>query len=285
MKTRKRIWYWVVGSLATSAILGFAGEYIFLPPPKGSLAEVKWEYDRSEARRRPGIEARYKQAKSEAERQAIAEEGRDLTRSAFRGALAWAAAHPNDPEVIDALTWPVLEVAVGYYSWLDDEIERIFDLLIEKKAFEGDRIGLLCAIAYTTSSSSPAAKRFLITALERGSSKTIRGISCLALGRHYTRLASIRRGLDDPLIRDLAIKAHSSTPRRFLDQIKQIDPNALDREAEVYFERVVNEFADVKLPKPRAQTPLDPPPPHIIAASRPNVGANSYPIIGPTLGC
>ena len=73
---------------------------------------------------------------------------------------------------------------------------------------------------------------------------------------HYTRLASIRRWLDDPLIRDLAIKAHSSTPRGFLDQIKQVDPAALDREAEVYFERVLNEFADVKLPKPRPQTPL-----------------------------
>ena len=256
MKTRRRIWYWLFASLAISAILGFAGAYAFLPPPKGSLAEVKWECGRDEARRRPGIEARYKQAKSEAERQAIAEEGRDLTRSAFRRALAWAAAHPNDPEVIDALTWPVLDEAVGYYSWLDDEIERIFDLLTEKKAFEGDRIGLLCAIAYTSSPSSPAAKRFLTTALEQSPSKRIRGIACLALGRHYTRLASIRRGLDDPLIRDLAVKAHSPTPRGFLDQIKQADPDALDREAEVYFERVVNEFGDVTYPKPRAQTPL-----------------------------
>ncbi len=252
MKTRRWIWYWVAALLATSAILGFAGAYVFLPPPKGSLAEVKWEYDRGAAR----IEARYNQAKSEAERQAINEESRDLIRSAFHRAQAWAAAHPSDPGVIDALTWPVLHVVVGYYFWLDNEIERTYDLLTQNKAFEGDRIGLLCAFAYGTTSSSPAAKRFLLTALEQSSSKTIRGISCLSLGRHYTRLASIRRSLDDPLLRDLAVKAHSPTPRGFLDQIKQVDPAALDREAEVYFDRVVDEFGDVTVPKRRPQTPL-----------------------------
>jgi hypothetical protein len=156
MKTRKRIWYCVVAALATLAILGSAGAYVFLPPPLGSLARVKWECDRDEVRCRPPIEVRFKQAKSEAEREAVAEEGKYLTRSAFHRAVAWAVAHPNAPEVIDALTWPVLEAAVGYYSWLDNEIERIYDLLTEKKAFEGDRIGLLCAITYTTSPSSPA---------------------------------------------------------------------------------------------------------------------------------
>jgi peroxiredoxin len=256
MKTRKRIRYWVVSSLATLAILASAGAYVFIPPPKGSLARVKWEYARDEARYRPAIDARYKQAKSEAERQAILEVGWDLTRSGFQRALAWAAAHPNDPKVIDALTWPVLEVATGYYFRLDSEIERIYDLLTEKKAFEGEQIGLLCAVASSTSYASPAAKRFLATALEQGSNKTIRGISCLELGRHYTRIASIRRNVDDPLIRDVVVKAHSSTPRGFLDQIRQADPDALDREAEVYFERVVNEFGDVTYPKPRAQSPL-----------------------------
>ncbi len=49
MKTRRRIWYWLFASLAISAILGFAGAYAFLPPPKGSLAEVKWECGRDEA--------------------------------------------------------------------------------------------------------------------------------------------------------------------------------------------------------------------------------------------
>ena len=145
--------------------LGDAGfrRACFSPSAQGLAGRDKVGMRPGRGQCRPGIEARYKQAKSEAERQAIAEEGRDLTRSAFRRALAWAAAHPNDPEVIDALTWPVLDQAVGYYSWLDDEIERIFDLLTEKKAFEGDRIGLLCAIAYTSSQSSPAAKRFLTT--------------------------------------------------------------------------------------------------------------------------
>ncbi len=202
------------------------------------------------------IEARYNRAKSEAERQAINKESKDLIRSAFQRAQAWAAAHPNDPEEIDALTWPVLDVMASYYPWADNEIERTYDLLTEKNAFEGDRISFLCAIAYMSSNASPAAKRFLVTALEQSSNKTIRGISCLSLGRRYARLASIRRSLDDPLIRDLAVKAHSATPRGFLDQIKQSDPDALDREAEVYFERVVDEFGDVTVPKRRPPTPL-----------------------------
>ena len=252
MKTRGWVWYSVVALFATSTILGFAGAYVLLPPPKGSLAEVKWQYNRDAAK----IDARYNRARSEAERQAVNKEQTDVIRSAFSRAQAWAAARPNDPEVIDALTWPVLDVMASYYPWADNEIERTYDILTEKKAFEGDRIGLLCAFAHMSSYANPAAKRFLVTALEQSSSKTIRATSCLSLGRHYARLASIRRSLDDPLIRDLVIKAHSPTPRGFLDQIKQADPDALDREAEVYFERVVDEFGDVTFPKPRAQTPL-----------------------------
>ena len=252
MKAWRRTWYWQAASLATMAILCFTGAYIFLPPPKGSLARVKWEYQRGSAR----INARYNRAGSEAERKAINEEDQDLIRSACRRAQAWAAAHPNAPEAIDALTWPILEVMAGYYPWADDEIERTYDLLTQKKAFEGDSIGLLCTFAHLSSYASPAAKRFLMTALEQSPSKTIRATCCLSLGRHYTRLASIRRDLDDPLTRDLAVKAHSPIPRGFLDQLKLADPDALDREAEVYFERVVNEFGDVTFPRPRPQTPL-----------------------------
>ena len=69
MKNRKRIWYGLVALLATSAILGFACAYVFLPPPKGSLAEVKWQYNRDAAR----INARFNRAKSEAERKAVTE--------------------------------------------------------------------------------------------------------------------------------------------------------------------------------------------------------------------
>ena len=45
-----------------------------------------------------GIEVRYKQAKSEAERQAVAEEARDLIRAAFHRARAWAALTPMTPK-------------------------------------------------------------------------------------------------------------------------------------------------------------------------------------------
>lgn len=46
MKARRWIRYWAVASLATLAILGFYGAYMFVPPPKGSLARVQWEYQR-----------------------------------------------------------------------------------------------------------------------------------------------------------------------------------------------------------------------------------------------
>ena len=173
-----------------------------------------------------------------------------MIRSAFRRAQAWAVAHPNDPEVIDAMTWPVLDVMASYYPFADNEIGRTYDLLTEKKAFEGDRVAFLCAIANMSSYANPAAKRFLVTALEQSKSKTIRGICCLSLGATIRDLRPSAESLDDPLIRDLAIKAHSPVPRGFLDQIKQADPDALDREAEVYFDASSTSSATLRSPSP-----------------------------------
>jgi thiol-disulfide isomerase/thioredoxin len=51
-------------------------------------------------------------------------------------------------------------------------------------------------------------------------------------------------------------KAHADTPHGFLKQLGQSDPEALDRQAEAFFERVLAEFKDVKLPAPYFQTPM-----------------------------
>jgi hypothetical protein len=72
------------------------------------------------------------------------------------------------------------------FPWYDDEIARTFDLMTAL-ALHSDKIAMVCYAADSVSYSSPAAKRFLVTALERSPSRMIRGLSCLAPGRHAWR--------------------------------------------------------------------------------------------------
>ncbi len=232
MKTRKRISYWVIASLAASAIMGFACA-LRSSSAEGFAGSGKVGIQPGQGQDRSPLQPGQVESGKSGHRRG--EQGSDslgLSPSPGR-----AAAHPNDPEVIDALTWPVLDVMAGYYPWADNEFRTYLRPPDREESGRGRPNRFTLCDGDMVSYASPSAKRFLITALEQSSNKTILRHLLPFAGVPYTRLASIRRSLDDPLIRDLAVKAHSPTPRGFLDQIKQADPEgALDREAEVYFE-------------------------------------------------
>src|SRR5262245_156883 len=102
-----------------AALLGISTLGLAADGPK-TFADLKHQHEKliDEAY------ARGEKAASDAERRAATDEIWKQTKSAAREAFAWAEAHPDDPEAIDAIVWTVHGLANGYYPEYVDEIAR-----------------------------------------------------------------------------------------------------------------------------------------------------------------
>ena len=98
-------------------------------------------------------------------------------------AFAWAEAHPDDPESIDAIVWTVHGLANGYYPEYADEIRKAFTLLTDR-AIANEKVAPVCYYAEGVSVHCAEARRFLETALATSPSRVVRAAACLALARH-----------------------------------------------------------------------------------------------------
>jgi thiol-disulfide isomerase/thioredoxin len=216
----------------------------------GTFAELKRAHEReSEA-----LDRRRGEAKTEADRAAVQAEVWEEVNSAAARALAWAESHRDDPESIDAIIWTVHGLANGYYAEYADKTARAYELLAER-ALADERVAPVCYYSGGIAMACPQGKRFLEAALEKSPSRLIRGASCLALARDERTIARHARKLRDPIMSPPLLEKWSKSPE-VLKMLKGEDPDAHDRRALEYFDRVIAEFGDVKMPAPYNEKPF-----------------------------
>src|SRR4051794_37137366 len=190
LNSSTRIGAWVLMLVLGSVASGWAED-----GPR-TLADLKREHQRAYS----AIQQRRDRAKTDTERKAVQQEVWGEIKTAASRAFAWAEAHPDDPESIDAIVWTVHGLANGYYSEYDAEITRAYELLTER-AIASEKVVPVCYYAAGAGFACPAAKRFLQTAMEKSPSRLVRGAACLGLARDYHRLALFIRLSRDPISR------------------------------------------------------------------------------------
>ena len=238
-----RAGFYVMGALLAIASVGGAQD---VPT---SFADLKREHQSAVS----SIRRRSELAKTEAEREAASAEVWAETRAAARRAFAWATAHPDDLEAIDAIVWTVHGLANGTYPEYLAEQSRAFELLMEK-ALASEKIVPVCYYAGGGSFACPQVKRFLEAALEKSPSRLVRGTACLGLARDEHTAAQLVRRMSDPITRKSFQARWKATGA--IERLEGLDPDELDRRAEAHFARVVAEFGDLKLPHPSNETPF-----------------------------
>jgi thiol-disulfide isomerase/thioredoxin len=234
-----------MGAWVLAAVLGFAASGRGEDGPR-TFADLKREHQRGYA----AIEQRRERARTDAERKAVQEEVWKEVKAAAGRAFAWAEAHPEDPESVDAIVWTVHGLANGYYVEYDAETTRAF-VLLTARAIDSEKVAPVCYYAAGPGFACPAAKRFLETALESSKSRLVRGAACLGLARSYHRLGEFIRRSKDPITRK---PLEEWTGAGMVTKFEGGDPEANDRRAEAYFKRVMDEFGDLKMPSPYTET-------------------------------
>jgi thiol-disulfide isomerase/thioredoxin len=234
--------------LASAVVLGFVGFGRGQEPPK-TLGAIQKEHELADATAR----RRAQRAKTAAELKAATDAIWAETKKTAAKAFAWAEEHPDDPEALDAIIWTIHGLANGSYpSYLGEQAKAY--RLLAVKGLASEKVAPVCYYAGGESVACPDAKRFLEAALEKSPNRLVQGAACLGLARDYHAAAQFARRVKDDLTRGPLVEHWKGTG--VVERAEQIDPDESDRKAAPYYERVVKEFGDLKMPQPYNQVPF-----------------------------
>ncbi len=191
----------------------------------------------------------------EAERQPLVDDQCSRMKATARQAFAYAKAHPDAPDSLDAIVWTVQRVSNGSVAPFAEEITEAYRLLLER-GLDDDKVAPVAYYADGVAAQCPAAKRFLEAALAGSKSRVVRGAAGLGLARSDDLLAQSARDVRDPIVGPEYAALWSKHRPDWLLLIRATDVDAAERRAEAMFERVVAEFPDVHLPQPYRQEPF-----------------------------
>jgi tetratricopeptide (TPR) repeat protein/peroxiredoxin len=160
--------------------------------------------------------------------------------------LAFARAHPGSPDACAALGWiighgpdgPHAVAAVNGRPEASAAVEAAIEILSQDHARDA-AVGPICPdVAYHVR--SKAAEDLLRRVIERSPGREARGLACLSLARYLVALS------ESGLQRRLNPSTGGFLDRPLVKRLRDSDPEAMSREAEMLLSRVIDQYADVE---------------------------------------
>jgi RNA polymerase sigma factor (sigma-70 family) len=193
-------------------------------------------------------------AKTAEERKALRlQQSRRPNPASYAGALLYEAeANPGTPGAEEALIWIVTHLFNGSIAEHAKEI-------IARDHIQSEKIEpLLTQTSLSQSFGSGATEKLFAAAMAKNPKREIRGIACFSLARFLDNRASFIR--TNKLFAQVAPELETQRAaiaiekagwgQDFVERLDRLDPGAVEREAAIYYERVVKEFGDLPLPHP-----------------------------------
>ncbi|MFI5456593.1 MAG: sigma-70 family RNA polymerase sigma factor [Isosphaerales bacterium] len=185
--------------------------------------------------------------KTPEERKALLSQRR-ANPASYAGALLYEAElNPGTPPAEEALIWIVKNLLAG------SMVERAKEMIV-RDHIRSDKIDPLFNQRQLNMTGSNATERLFREALAKNPHRKIQGLACFYLARYLVSKASVVRlgKMFDPA----QLGTFSSPINReswgqdYNERLIRLDPEALEREAALLYERVIKEFADIQLPNP-----------------------------------
>ena len=149
--------------------------------------------------------------------------------------VALATKWPADPACAETLVW-VLGYAQG--AAMDSVLDRLL-----ADHLQSEQLAAACRrLAY---SSSPKLEGFLRAVVTRSPVEAAKGHACFALARVLERRAGAARRLREGADQDYVAGLVEDHGQAWVDELRKVDPEALQREAEQLLEEVVASYAQL----------------------------------------
>jgi hypothetical protein len=158
--------------------------------------------------------------------------------------LELAERHPKDPAAVDALIW----LATHYIEKRDLQSPRSKALqVLLRDHVQNEKMTVLCpalgslGLGYARDKES---QHLLHAVLEKNKHRRAQALACLALAEQAEGcLRAVRELKDDPVGGRKKWETWLST--EVVDALAKADPDKLSKEAESFYERFINDFADI----------------------------------------
>lgn len=223
---------WTLTVLLAPAFSESAGQV-----PSETLASLKTEHEAA----REELSKAQKPGATEAEVKRAVERFSRSVGDLGRRAVALAKKHPGTPDAIEALLWAHSAATEN----APDLVGTIYDILADGY-LNSEAILPLCRFAWFDAAKGTHAEEFLRYAIQRSENIKVRGLCCYSLGRHQLVLATLVRGLNDPVRGAILARRTERLDQASKRRLKTLDADKLEHEAEACFDRTAKEFGDVR---------------------------------------
>ncbi len=223
-------WEIILLVLMTATASAFAGESPV--PLKERLGVISRRQHEARERLNSGLKGSATEARKAAVDRYLAETSKNTEE-----ALQLARANPTSSATVEVLKFVILAAGRGP----GDQAYRAMELLRghERDAGMGELCGRIFHYGHF-----PIAEVVIRSVLEQHPNRFDRGQACHQLAMYkLLQVQMVRRVREQPALIDQYVhERHKAATAQF---VKEVDPAALERQAEGLFERVVTEFADV----------------------------------------
>ncbi len=155
--------------------------------------------------------------------------------------LALAEMNPKDPVAIDALLWVVTNDR--FNSDKTDARRQALGILLRDHV-QSEKVGAICeSLGYAFDKASETAIR---TILEKSPHSEVQGRACLALVHYLTRRLYLAEKVKQHP--ELVTKSLEELDKEYVQELYRQDATKVTAEVEAILNRVVEKYADVKLP-------------------------------------
>jgi hypothetical protein len=228
----------LVPSAAFSLFIGAAGA--------GASAATVAEQYQAILKEFEGTSYAYFQSTNEAERQAIVARVDQATTKC----LELVEKNPRDPIALDALTHVVtdeywLNTHTSHPGWGKESRQAKAIALLLRDHVESDQLAETCKRVHF--GFRQECETFLRTVLEKNPHREVQGTACLRLAQLLAnRVERLELMKDQP---ELSKRYDTVFGKDYMDALKRQDRAKVIAEAETFYERTIEKYADVNVPQ------------------------------------
>jgi hypothetical protein len=156
--------------------------------------------------------------------------------------LEVAEKNPKDPAAVDALVWVVRN---AFNNAKDSPYTKALRIL-RKDHIKSEKLARVVADRSMRFARSDSTTEFLRDALEKNPHRNVQGLAAMALAQNLQQRAKLLRQIkDEP---ETAKRYEQMLGKDAFQKLRKQDPDKLTRESDKLLQRVVDKYADVKMP-------------------------------------
>jgi hypothetical protein len=209
-------------------------------PP--TAAEQVRALEREFREQQEAFQKAFREAKTQEEKQNVFQEKYPQPAELAPRFLDLAEKHPKDPAAVDALVWVVRN---AFNNSKNSPYGKALQIL-RKDHIKSEKLAQVVADQSLRFAVSEGTSEFLREALEKNPHRNVQGLAAMALALNLQQRAKLARQVkDEPVV---AKRYEQVFGKDAVQKLGKQDPDKLNGESEKLLQRVVDKYADVKMP-------------------------------------